>query len=112
MLGLGKSSVQQELDDFFSDKLVSCSKGAFSQQRSKLNPKVFTWLNEKQCSFYYNKASHVRRWKGFRLIGIDGSTLQLPYSKELAKGFGQFETRTENGRKYPITLSNYCFSLK
>ncbi|WP_229239621.1 hypothetical protein [Echinicola soli] len=111
MLGLGKSSVQQELDDFFSDKLVSYSKGAFSQQRSKLNPKVFTWLNEKQCSFYYNKASHVRRWKGFRLIGIDGSTLQLPYSKELAKGFGQFETRTENGRKVVLARVSQAYDV-
>ena len=111
MLGLGKSSVQQELDNFFSDKSVSYSKGAFSQQRSKLNPKVFTWLNEQQCSFYYNKASHIRKWKGFRLIGIDGSTLQLPYSKELAKGFGHFETRTENGRKVVLARVSQAYDV-
>ncbi|MFK7899933.1 MAG: hypothetical protein AB8B61_04160 [Cyclobacteriaceae bacterium] len=89
LLGLDKSSNQEELDTFFSDKRVNYTKGALTQYRSKLNPKLFIHLNNEQCSYYYEHASQIRKWKGFRLVGIDGSsTLQLPYS--MAIGFTLF----------------------
>ena len=111
LLGLGKSSNQEELDIFFSDKRVTYTKGALTQYRSKLNPKLFIHLNNEQCSYYYKHASRIRKWKGFRLIGIDGSTLQLPYSKELVKGFGHFETRTENGRKVVLARISQAYDV-
>lgn len=99
LLQLGKSSCQQELDKFFKGSDATYSKGALSQHRLKLKPEVFSHLNTLQVQYYYQNASGIKRWKGHRLIAIDGSTIQLPYSKDLVKNFGHFETKTENGRK-------------
>lgn len=111
LLRLGKSSNQEELDSFFNNQQVGYTKGALTQYRSKLNPNLFIQLNNEQCSYYYNYASQIRKWKGFRLVGIDGSTLQLPYSKELVKGFGHFETRTENGRKVVLARISQAYDV-
>jgi len=111
LLQLGKSSLQHELDIFFDSKNISYTKGALSQQRSKLKPSLFKHLDFIQRNFYYTKASHILKWQGFRLIGIDGSTLQLPYSEELVKGFGHFETRTENNRKVVLARISQAYDL-
>lgn len=99
LLQFDKSSCQQELDIFFEGSEISYTKGALSQHRLKLKPEVFSHLNTLQVNYYYQKGTNIDSWKGHRLVAIDGSTIQLPYSKNLVEGFGHFKTRTENGRK-------------
>jgi ribosomal protein L34 len=99
LLQFGKSSCQQELDCFFEGTETTYTKGALTQHRAKLNPEVFSHLNKLQTDYYYSNATEIQKWKGHRLVSIDGSTIQLPYSNELIENFGHFETRTENGRK-------------
>jgi hypothetical protein len=40
------------------------------------------------CGIFYDQASY-RKWKGFRILGIDGSTLQLPHHESIIDMFGQ-----------------------
>lgn len=99
LLQLGKSSVQQELDRFLDGQQKSYTGSALSQHRKKLSPEIFIDLNDLQVQHYYSQAPFIKKWKGYRLIAIDGSTMQLPYSEELVEEFGHFGTRTENNRK-------------
>jgi len=45
-------------------------------------------LNEESCEIFYNQAAY-RKWKGFRVLGVDGSTLQLPNHESIVDMFGQ-----------------------
>lgn len=66
-----------------------CSKQAFSKQREKLKPEAFEALNESLIQQFYADHTGVRTFHGFLLMAIDGSTLQLPQSKELVKEYGR-----------------------
>jgi len=43
----------------------------------------------------YTAAPKAGLWRGFRLIGCDGSTLRLPTSEELALKFGKYPGKGE-----------------
>ena len=109
LLQLGKSSLQQELDLYFDEHFYT--KSALSQHRLKLKPELFVDLNRSQCDFYYTKASHVKKWKGYRLVAIDGSTMQLPFSDNLVENYGHFETRTENNRKVVLARISQAYDV-
>jgi len=99
LLQKNKSSLQQELDDYFADNSKTYTKSALSQQRLKLKHEIFEDLNEEQLDFYYSNKFEIKKWKGLRLLALDGSTLQLPHSNDVIENFGIFESRTENNRK-------------
>jgi hypothetical protein len=81
MLNFIKKSYSIEITDFYSqidalDKKVT--KSAFCQQRMKIRALFFAGLNELLVrSFYEHYGKDVRRWNGFRLIAVDGSTAYL-----------------------------------
>lgn len=109
LLQLGKSSIQQELDVYFDEDFYT--KSALSQHRLKLKPELFVDLNRLQCDFYYTKASYIKKWKGYRLVAIDGSTMQLPFSDSLVENYGHFETRTENNRKVVLARISQAYDV-
>lgn len=108
---LGKSSIQQELDGFFTGQEVDYSKSALSQHRKKLRHEIFIDLNKLQLEHYYTKASFIKKWKGYRLVAIDGSTMQLPYSEQLVDEFGYFGTRTENNRRVVLGRISQAYDV-
>jgi len=120
MLQFGKSSAQHELDLFFDSLNISITKSAFSQHRKKLKPQIFMDLNKLLLDEYNQDSQRIKRWKGHKVIAIDGSTMQLPKSNELKEKFGIFKTRTENGRKVVMgrisamydTLNNQIIDAK
>lgn len=88
---LCKKTLSVELERFFEEMGAdrACSVSAFTQQRLKLKPVFFyLWNMVLQKSFYHHSASAVKRWKGYRLIAADGSTLSLIGTEELSKHFG------------------------
>lgn len=93
MINFVKKSLQSELDNLFKTILNSelpenvVSKGAFSQARQKLKYEAFVELDKTQVNHFYNKMK-VKKWKGYRLIGIDGSTSRLPNSKSIITEYG------------------------
>ncbi len=98
-----RPSVKTELDRFFKalsqspDSFETISKSAFSQARKKLKADAFEVLRKEQLTYFNNNAPYKKSWKGYRVISIDGSKMNLPYSEELADRFGlmknQFGTR-------------------
>lgn len=88
-----KGSIQDELDYFFkaiqgkdiAERTVT--KSAFSKARKKLRHQAFIELDRNLLSFFY-KHFPCRKWHGSRLLTIDGSTVQVPRSREVAEHFG------------------------
>ena len=66
------------LDSFFeAHHRVAPTKSAFTQARANLCPMVFKRLNRLIVRIFYQWAP-FKTWKGFRVLAVDGSTLQLP----------------------------------
>lgn len=93
LLNLVQGALQAELDRFFqvlhgatvASRVVT--KAAWSLARRKLHFGAFVEINRVLVdSFYADQA--VRRWHGFRLLAIDGSTAVLPRSKDVVAWFG------------------------
>ena len=105
-----KASLQKEIVSFFQliDTEVKLSKSAFSQRRQKLLPEAFVDLNEVLIDAYYADDDFLK-WKGFRLTAIDGSTMNLPYSKEIEDFFGTLENQTNI--KLPMAKISSCYDV-
>ncbi|MCJ7771551.1 MAG: IS4 family transposase [Desulfobacterales bacterium] len=92
-----QSSIQRELDHFFasyngkglSEQFVTQS--AFSQARLKIKPGAFKELTD-DCTQHFYKHYKIKKWNGFRLIGIDGSEALLPKNEETIREYGEYTT--------------------
>lgn len=65
-----------------------CSKQAFSQQRQKLKPEAFAALNQQLIAEFYADGD-FGKFHSFRLLAMDGSTLELPESQEIVQYYGR-----------------------
>lgn len=101
LLNLVHGALQSELDRFFEiiDKTAAATrmvtKSAFSLARRKLHFGAFSEINRIVVDAFYQNEG-VRRWRGWRLLAIDGSTLQLPRTIEIAQWFGVFDPEKES----------------
>jgi hypothetical protein len=88
---LCKKTLSIELEKFFEEMeaSVSCSVSAFTQQRIKLEPVFFYFWNMVLWRSYYQYyGDAVRRWKGYRVIAADGSSVSLINNAALSNYFG------------------------
>lgn len=89
LINSAKKTLQISLDNFFEIiNISSITKQAFSKARKKLLARAFILLNRKLLEEYYTD-NVLSLWKGFRLIAIDGSDIQLPQKKALISRFGR-----------------------
>ena len=101
LLSIIKKTVQSELDYFFGriknsiTDIHKVSDSAFTQARAKLKHSAFIELDKMQCGEFFKNIKY-RTWKNLRLTAIDGSTIRLHYTKELAKIFG-IQTEKKSG---------------
>jgi hypothetical protein len=88
---MGKS-YQRELNDFYKsvqseDFLIQkVTKGAFSQARAKLSSDVFKNLDQIVVDNFYR--GKYDAWASYRLLAIDGSTIQLPNHESVVRDYG------------------------
>lgn len=78
-----KKTMQIELDDFFvqyKESGMAMTKQGFSQLREKINPNAFIDLNDNFISYFYSD-SNYKKYRGFRLLSIDGSITEVPNTK-------------------------------
>lgn len=99
IINMPKRSLSIELKDFFDilkeDK--PATKGAFSLQRSKLLPVFFqVWNAFLVDSFYRHYGDKIKRWKGFILLAVDGSTANLINKKDVVDFFGTWNNQYFN----------------
>ena len=93
VINFPKRSLSIEVSEFF-EKLVTgnecCTKSAFTQQRSKLNPSFFyLWNQWLVAAFYHFYADQSKHWRGYKLLAVDGSTAYLFDKPEVVSYFGK-----------------------
>jgi hypothetical protein len=92
-----RKSLQIELDEFFRQvKAIDqrMSKQAFSEARQKLSPIAFIKMSNAVLSWFYG-TGQFRRYRGFRLLAIDGSVIELHNTPQLQEVFGYVENQFE-----------------
>ena len=106
---------QEVINRFFSDTglahengVVPPDKSAFLRARRKLPFDVFGGLFEEAVEKATSLGSTFgeAKWKGFRLVAIDGTKKNMPYSEELARAYG-----IPHGAHYPQLLSCALFDV-
>lgn len=115
IINLLKSSIQNELDKFFKDinrtdvpkREVTAS--AFCQARQKLNYTAFVELLHKCVDLFY-KLFPIKRWHGFRLLAVDGSTVQLPNEEEIEEHFGSWHP-AKSSKPTPMARVSQMFDV-
>ena len=87
VLSMLKKSLNIELQHFFDKQnetgLMLCSKSAFCQQRQKISSSWFKFLIDYISRLFYEQESIVKRWKGYKIISVDGSAAFLVNNKEV-----------------------------
>lgn len=87
----------REFFDFIEESGNSCTKGAFCLQRVKLKPRFFQFWNHLLVKkFYQHYQDGAKRWKGFRVMGIDGSTNYLFSKPDVINHFGTIKNQHAN----------------
>ncbi len=93
MLSGHKFSLQNAVNKFFSgigQVFEMPTASAYCQARQKVKAEVFVHLNEVLVKdFYqlYEEEGEVLRWHGHRLLGADGTRLNVPENEETKKVF-------------------------
>jgi hypothetical protein len=108
---LCKKTLSIELEKFFEELgcPMECSVSAFSQQRLKLEPEFFFFWNlVLQRSFYHYSGAAIKRWKGYRLIAGDGSSISLVNNPSLRQYFGGQSNQQTN---YVLAKTFYHYDV-
>jgi hypothetical protein len=89
MLDMRKTTIQTRLNIYFENnkKGEPMSQQAFSKLRSKFDHTPFAAMHRAVVSEEYSGRHVLPRWNGYHLLGVDGSFLQLPRTKELYEEF-------------------------
>lgn len=80
------NETQKILNNLIGEDLTTITKSAYTQARDKLNYKAFIELsNDIRDKFY--KEYDYKTYKGYRLLGVDGSLITLPNEDDIKKEF-------------------------
>jgi Transposase DDE domain len=112
-----KVSMQNALNKFFGAigalfRVVTAS--AYSQARQKLNPEVFVHLNEVLWKDYYElygADQEIELWHEHRLLGVDGSYLNVPDTAE-TRGEFSVQTNQHSGGDQVQALASVMYDLR
>lgn len=109
LINLAKKSLQVSLNEFCdASDLLQVTKQAFSKARKKLSSKTFILLNRKLVEEYYSDNTYST-WKGFRLLAVDGSDLQVPQTDNIKEEFGTAKNQT--GSTLAMTKISYIYDV-
>ena len=117
MLRGQKVSLQTAVNKFFSAvgevwRVVTAS--AYRQARQKVQPEVFVHLNAVACEEYYARYgadNEVALWHGQRVLGVDGSYLNLPDTEETRREFS-VQTNQHPGGEQVQALASVLYDLR
>ena len=103
----GLSKLFQALGKVFQTPTAS----AYSQARRKIEPEVFRELTRQMCADLYElneEDGQTRLWRGHRLLGADGTTLNLPDTPELRLAFSE---QGNQHARYPQAMAVVLYDL-
>ena len=91
ILSMLKKSLNIELQQFFDadneTDLQTCTKSAFCQQRQKISSCWFRFLIDYVAKLFYEYTPEIKRWKGYKVISVDGSAAFLVNNQEVQKHY-------------------------
>jgi hypothetical protein len=92
MLRKSVKSLQNSLNEFFNQidgNLTKVTASAYSQARKNISHEIFIDINKEAIidTVYADKGTY-KKYKDLRLLGIDGTRIQLPDSKDIKLEFG------------------------
>jgi len=93
-----KRTTKLELDECMEQMKIETeyTKQAFSEARQKIKPLAFTILNDNFIKTYYKE--NYKTIKGYLLLAIDGSDIEIPNTENLRKEYGMANNqKTVNG---------------
>lgn len=85
-----KKSLQSAVYTFFKEMKIqeeSYSKQAFSKGRQRIKPEAFRELFDTVTTEFYENAA-IKKYRGFRVLAIDGTKYNLPNTPELTEKYG------------------------
>lgn len=82
-------------EEFSSSRISSLSKQAISKARKGIHPQAFAELLSLSSSQFYLLSNNVRTWHGFHVLAVDGTTLQMPQTKQNLEVFGASSNQTD-----------------
>lgn len=83
-------------------EMIPPSKQAFSKARYKISHLGFQEFLEDSLAGTYTRDPKYGCWRGYRVIGADGSSLRLPDTPEIVDTFGRFKPNGTNGTMPPL----------
>ncbi|KAF2517885.1 hypothetical protein [Flavobacterium foetidum] len=90
-----------------SQKVEHFTSSAFVQKRQKIKPEVFNYLSTVITDNYYVQSNeNIKRFKGFRVLAVDGSKITLPYTEELKMTFWRIKKSDQH-----LNYSGKIFSI-
>lgn len=105
-----KTSLQSSIYTFFETfkkKETEYSKQAFSKGRQRIKPEAFQELFQATVDKFYEKADSAT-WRNHHLLGIDGTRLNLPCTKDLKEIYGE---QTSQGAPQVQALVSCLYDL-
>ncbi len=111
-MNIASKSLTVELTRFFkrisgNTQEKNGSKQSYSDARMKMSYQAYVELNDRFVSAYYADDDY-QRWKGYRLIAIDGSRIQLPSTPAMIEEFGIAENK---GKSIPMAMTSPAYDV-
>jgi len=111
-INLATKSLAVELTRFFTriegnGEIGSYTKQSYSEARMKLKHSAYIELNDDIVKDYYTDGEY-KQYKGYRLIAIDGSRIQLPNTAVVIKEFGIAENQ---GTSVPMAMTSVAYDV-
>jgi hypothetical protein len=108
-------SIQLVLNEFTLDAAMkfSITAGAFCRARKKLLHTAYVELNNDIIGIYY-RDDDIKRYKGYRILGFDGSKIILPNTKEVKEAFGEIRIKNQTDKElgdYPLATYEACYDV-
>ena len=98
------------IEEFFGESGPVPTKSAFTQARKKLSYTVFKMLNNLVCSIFYQNAK-FKKWKGHRVLSVDGSTLELPNHPSISEKFSQHGFGPKADAMHHMSRISYLYDV-
>jgi hypothetical protein len=91
-----RKTLQIEIDDWFEflGGENTMTKQAFSQLRQKIKPDAFIQLNDNYVTWFYSD-DNFKKYKGYRLLSIDGSITEIPNTINNRVHFGYYHNQSD-----------------
>lgn len=87
-----RKSMATEINNFIEEhtylNFPEISKQAFSKARQNISPEAFKELCRLFVDSFYSSNDNLKKWNGFNVLAIDGTSLQVPDTIECGEYFG------------------------